>query len=373
VNLEMMEERIKDEIAKKTLICSIVGVCGTTETGAIDDLTGMALLAEKYNIHFHVDAAWGGPCIFSEVHRHKAKGIELADSVTLDGHKQLWLPMGAGMVFLKDPTAVSVVAKSANYIIRKDSYDLGKFTIDGSRGAGAIYLHANLQLLGLKGYEVLFDRTVRVAKYMARCIMRSQNFELLVKPMTNILLYRWLPASLREKAFQATLTDEESEFIDECNRKLQSLQKATGKTFVSRTTINAPKYNHKPTVGLRVVIGNPLTSYDDIDRVFWDQDAIIMSHVVTTDVSTAPEAIIDRDFGIPAPADKLEMRKTSKAEFAGFWDAVWDRMTTQQRLIFNNAIEEFYDAMITPDCFLDAKVTQEGAPWRPATVSNMSN
>jgi len=349
VDLAMMELKILEAIENKTLIAAVIGICGTTETGAIDDLQGMAGLAAKYGLHFHVDAAWGGPCIFSNLHRHKAKGIELADSVTLDGHKQLWLPMGCGMVFLKDPYAVNAVSKTANYIIRKDSYDLGKFTIDGSRGAQAIYLHANLELLGLRGYEVLFERTVRIARYMARCILRSTNFELLVKPMSNILLYRWIPASLRQKAWDATLTDDENEVINEVNRKLQDLQKQRGKTFVSRTTINAPKYNQKPIVGLRVVIGNPLTTEADIDAVFWDQDAIIRSHFISSDVTTSPEAIIDRDFGVPYP-DAV----TGDAKgITSYFDAVWAQMTHVQRFIFDNDIDSFYDAMITPDCFLE--------------------
>jgi glutamate decarboxylase len=348
VDLAMMEQKILQAIENKTLIAAVIGICGTTETGAIDDLQGMACLAAKYGLHFHVDAAWGGPCIFSSLHRHKAKGIALADSVTLDGHKQLWLPMGCGMVFLKDPYAVNAVSKTANYIIRKDSYDLGKFTIDGSRGAQAIYLHANLEVLGLRGYEVLFDRTVRIARYMARCILRSTNFELLVKPMSNILLYRWIPAPLRQMAWEATLTDEENETINEANRKLQDLQKQRGKTFVSRTTINAPKYNQKPIVGLRVVIGNPLTTEADIDAVFWDQDAIILSHFSNW-VTSSPEAIVDRDFGV----QYADATKADPWQITNYYDAVWAAMTPGQRFIFSNDIDSLYDAMITPDCFLE--------------------
>merc|ERR1712224_733202 len=349
VDLDMMEAKIVEAMEDRTLIAAVVGICGTTETGAIDDLKGMADLAAKYGIHFHVDAAWGGPCIFSNLHRHKAKGIELADSVTLDGHKQLWLPMGCGMVFLKNPYAVNAVSKTANYIIRKDSYDLGKFTIDGSRGAQAIYLHANLALLGLRGYEVLYDRTVRIARYMARCILTSTDFELLVKPMSNILLYRWIPASLRKKAWDATLTDDENEVINEANRKLQDLQKQRGKTFVSRTTINAPQYSQKPIVGLRVVIGNPLTTEDDIDAVFWDQDAIIREKVISTDVTMWSEAIIIKDFDVPNPDASTEGRNNTNFCV----DAMWAQMKPAQRFIFGNDIDSFYEAMITPECFLE--------------------
>ena len=135
VDLEQMEAEIISARERNIVVVALCGICGATETGAIDNLEGMGMLAKKYNIHFHVDAAWGGPCVFSRALRPRAAGMELADTVTLDGHKQLWMPMGAGMVFMKDPYLCHVVRKSANYIIRKDSFDLGKFTIEGSRGA----------------------------------------------------------------------------------------------------------------------------------------------------------------------------------------------------------------------------------------------
>ena len=100
--------------AENIAIVSLVGVAGATETGSIDDLAGIAALATKYKVHFHVDAAWGGPAIFSEVHSVKMKGIELADTVTLDGHKQLYTPMGVGLCFLRDPTNIRFVQKTAS-------------------------------------------------------------------------------------------------------------------------------------------------------------------------------------------------------------------------------------------------------------------
>merc|ERR1719502_1675250 len=118
---------------------------------------------------------------------------------------------------------------------------------------------------------------------MARCVVRSTNFELLVKPMTNILLFRWIPLSLRTKVADSSLTQEQNERISELNKKLQDHQKHRGLTFVSRTTVRAPKYDYTPVVGLRVVIGNPLTSEQDIDAVFRDLDDIVVSRLFTDD------------------------------------------------------------------------------------------
>jgi len=344
VDLSAMEEYLIKAQQTKTLVLAMVGICGATETGAIDPLQKMAALAAKYNIHFHVDAAWGGPCIFSRRHRIKSAGIELADTITLDGHKQLWLPMGCGLVFLKDPQLSQAIRKCANYIIRKDSYDLGKFTLEGSRPAQAIYLQANLQVLGLKGYEVMFDRTVRVAKYMARTIMRAVNYELLVKPMTNILLYRWIPASLRQAVLNNTVTDEDNAYIDECNRKLQDAQKAKGTTFVSRTTIKCPKYDLKPIVALRVVIGNPLTSESDIDAVFADQDSLISGAGFTKDITPQSQPILPRNSSQVFEA---------AGEGSNYWESIWRNMNAKEKFIFNNDIDSFLDSLSTPDCFIE--------------------
>ena len=80
----------------------------------------MAALASKYGIHFHVDAAWGGPLIFSETHAAKLRGIELADTITLDGQMQLYLPMGCGICFLQVLELCSYVKESANDVIREE-------------------------------------------------------------------------------------------------------------------------------------------------------------------------------------------------------------------------------------------------------------
>lgn len=359
VNIQEMEDKICWAQKNNVLIIALVGICGTTETGAIDSLKDMAHLANKYGIHFHVDAAWGGPCVFSEKHRFKAAGIECADSITLDAHKQMWLPMGAGMVFFKDPHAAQAVRKSANYIIRKESHDLGKFTIDGSRAANAIFLHANMQIFGRRGFEVLFDQTVCTARYMARKIKQSTNFELLVKPMTNILLYRWLPFSLRGKYMGRQLTDEDNHYIDACNRKLQDIQKLQGRTFVSRTTISCPLYSNTSVVGLRVVIGNPLTVEADIDAVFAHQNEIINSGAITEDFDHAhSEAIIQRaNLGIEAPNMTKDAPASLNTMF-GYWTKLWDSMSDAERFIYNNSIEVFFDSLITPDCL----ITDPGMP-----------
>ncbi|MHC5832804.1 MAG: pyridoxal-dependent decarboxylase, partial [Nostoc sp.] len=95
----------------------------TTDSGGVDYLAEIADITQEAHVHFHVDAAWGGPLIFSQQHRHKLAGIERADSVTIDGHKQLYLPIGIGMVFFRDPYKAEAIEKQASYTMRKGSFD----------------------------------------------------------------------------------------------------------------------------------------------------------------------------------------------------------------------------------------------------------
>lgn len=256
-------------------IIAIVGIAGTTDSGGVDPLPEMAEIARRENIHFHVDAAWGGPVLFSSRHRHKLAGIELADSAVIDGHKQLYLPMGLGALLLRDPNLATVIEKQARYIVRRGSVDLGKRSLEGSRAGNVLLLHAALNIIGRSGYELLINEGIRKTEYLADYIRSQKAFELLANPTINILLYRVIPEPLQEKAAKGTLTPLENKLINEFNTQLQKTQRQYGRTFVSRTMTNSSQYGQEQTiVALRVVLANPLTTEDDINAVLADQIAI---------------------------------------------------------------------------------------------------
>jgi aromatic-L-amino-acid decarboxylase len=82
--------------------CCVVGVAGTTSTGAIDPLETLAAVARENQCWYHVDAAYGGPLAFSEKHKDKLQGIELADSITFDPHKWMFVPFSCGATLVRD-------------------------------------------------------------------------------------------------------------------------------------------------------------------------------------------------------------------------------------------------------------------------------
>ncbi|MCC5635066.1 aminotransferase class V-fold PLP-dependent enzyme [Nostoc sp. CHAB 5844] len=275
-NNRMRVRSLRQAVAKclqeNLCIIAIIGIAGTTDSGGVDPLLDIAKIACEANVHFHVDAAWGGPLIFSQQHRYKLAGIEQANSVTIDGHKQLYLPMGIGMLFLREPQMAQSIEKQASYTMRKGSFDLGKRALEGSRPGMALFLHAGLNLIGSKGYEFLIDEGIRKTQYMAARICAMPEFELLAEPDTNLLIYRYIPEPLRDVVAKKQLTEIDNLFISQFNERLQKSQRQAGRTFISRTMKSTTCFSQEISiVALRAVLANPLTTEDDIDAVLNDQ------------------------------------------------------------------------------------------------------
>ncbi len=263
--LELQKQKIK--------IMAICGIAGTTETGNVDPLDAMADIAREFGAHFHVDAAWGGPTLFSRTYRSLLRGIEQADSVTFDAHKQLYVPMGVGLVVFRDPSLASAVEHHAQYIIRKGSRDLGSTTLEGSRPGMSMLIHSGLKILAREGYEILIDQGIDKAQTFADLINAQPDFELITKPELNILTYRYCPEDVQQAL---ALADElQAEKLNACLNRVtkfvQKTQRERGKAFVSRTRLEPARYYHFPCIVFRVVLANPLTTREILEDILAEQ------------------------------------------------------------------------------------------------------
>ncbi len=272
IDLQALRETCRRLQGENILPLALVGIAGTTETGNVDPLEAMADVAQELGCHFHVDAAWGGPTLFSDRHRSLLAGIERADSVTIDAHKQLYVPMGAGMVVFKDPTAVSAIEHHAAYILRHGSKDLGSHTLEGSRPGKALLVHAGLSIIGRKGYELLIDLGIQRAQTFADLIRQHPDFELTSEPELNILTYRYCPATIQQLLANAPAEEQAriNGLLDQVCQLLQKHQREDGKTFVSRTRLRMSRYPEEITV-LRSVLANPLTTDEILASVLLEE------------------------------------------------------------------------------------------------------
>ena len=259
--------------AQNIKILSIVGVAGTTETGNIDPLNKLADIAEQFECHFHVDAAWGGATLFSNKYRSLLAGIERADSVTIDAHKQMYVPMGAGIVVFKDPASVAAIEHHAEYILRKGSKDLGSHTLEGSRSGMAMLVYSSLYIISRPGYEMLINESIEKAQYFADLINQHQDFELISKPELCLLTYRYVPQKTQQLLAQASNTQQQkiNQLVDKLTKFVQKRQRENGKSFVSRTRIESACYQGEKVLVFRVVLANPLTNHKILSDVLQEQ------------------------------------------------------------------------------------------------------
>jgi len=285
--------RLKEQRIK---ILSLVGIAATTETGNVDPLDRLADIAEQQGCHFHVDAAWGGPTLFSNTHKPLLKGIERADSVTIDAHKQLYVPMGAGMVLFKNPASLASIEHHAEYILRKGSKDLGSHTLEGSRPGTAMLVHSALNIIGRKGYELLIDKGIDVARAFAEMIAADPDFELITRPELNLLTYRYVPAGV-QAALSYASTEQRATINRQLNtltKQIQKSQRAAGQSFVSRTRLSRPQYDNDTITVFRVVLANPLTTSEILQEMLTEQKRIAADDAeAATVVKTIEELISD--------------------------------------------------------------------------------
>ncbi|MBB5609938.1 MULTISPECIES: pyridoxal-dependent decarboxylase [unclassified Janthinobacterium] len=279
IDITALETTIAGLKARNIKVVAMIGIAGTTETGAIDPLAAMAAIAARENIWFHVDAAWGGALLIAEQFRPLYDGIALADSVVIDGHKLLWVPMAQSMVLFKDSASLNLLKHNANYILRDNSGDLGQTSLEGSRRFDTLKLWATFKVLGVSGYTTLLQQAATLSRQLQDLLAWQQDFELLTRSDTFILTYRYVPAHLRQR-MAALLESGQIEAATALNQqlntltaKLQNRQKAEGHSFVSRTVLESTPYPG-PTNVLRVVMSNVQTRPQHLQAILDEQRAI---------------------------------------------------------------------------------------------------
>jgi glutamate decarboxylase len=276
IDVSELRRILREISARGVRVIAVIGVAGNTDAGSIDRLDAVADAAAECGAWFHVDAAWGAPLLFSARERHKLAGLQRADSITVDGHKQMCLPIGASVLLLKDRYSAAVIEKQSRYMLQENSGDLGMRSLEGSRPASALLFHAGLHVIGPSGYEQIMDTHLDKARLLAARIQRRPEFQLLIEPETNIVLYRYVPRLLRGRSLSAG----DYAYINAYNEAIQRAQSAAGRSFVSRTTIYPGAHrgngDAKPVVALRAVLVNPKTTEADLDTVLDDQVRIAL-------------------------------------------------------------------------------------------------
>jgi glutamate decarboxylase len=279
--IKALKGRRRGERAK---IVAIVGIAGTTETGNIDPLDEIGDLSQEAGTFYHVDACWGGSALLLDEYRPLLKGIEKADSVSIDAHKLLYCPMSMGIVVFGSEKDLHAIKHTSQYVIRRNSVDMGRFTIEGSRPFSSLKAWASLKIIGREGYHLLFQSAQENTIGLQQFLVEAGHFEILNQPELFILIYRFIPARVREhlqvwqgerkgagSSDKARKRDRKirkvNQLINALNIKLHKVLRQDDTTFVSRTMLESTCYRPQNIVVLRAVLINPLTDKPVLEEI----------------------------------------------------------------------------------------------------------
>jgi glutamate/tyrosine decarboxylase-like PLP-dependent enzyme len=198
MNLKAFEETVADDQALGLTPFCVIGTAGTVNVGAIDDLSGIAAIAIREGLWFHVDGACGALGMMSPRIGAKMLGIEQADSIALDFHKWGQVPYDAGFVLMRNSQLhYDTFASQAEYL-RRETRGMAAgspwpcdFGPDLSRSFKALKVWFTMQVYGTARLAKMMERTCELAEYLASRIAESAELELLAPVNLNIVCFRY--------------------------------------------------------------------------------------------------------------------------------------------------------------------------------------
>jgi aromatic-L-amino-acid decarboxylase len=256
IRLASLRQAIEMDRREGRVPCCIVGMAGATSTGVIDPLPELGRIAEENNCWFHVDAAYGGGLAFSDQHKNKLRGIELANSVTFDPHKWMFVPFACGATFVRD--GGNVLRDSFDITpeyLNEDrggadvQYDFFRYGQMGTRRFNALKLWMTFKFMGRRGYGEMVDHHIELTRHLAARLDELPDFERIGEIETAVCCFRYLPERVRAVA---------PEEQDRVQGRLQQRIEKSGEAFFPSTILHGRR-------ALRVNINSYLTERRHVD------------------------------------------------------------------------------------------------------------
>jgi aromatic-L-amino-acid decarboxylase len=256
IRTDSLRQRIEADRKAGCIPCCVVGIAGTTSTGVVDPLPELAAIARENNCWYHVDAAYGGTMAFSEKHGDKLRGIALADSITFDPHKWMFVPFACGAVLVREGGRVLRDAFDITpEYLNEDrggadvEFDFFRYGQLGTRRFNSLKLWMAMKFMGRQGYASVIDRQIELASYLARRINQLADFQTVGQVESAVCCFKFLPARLGNIA-----GPEE----DRLQQRLQQDIEQSGEAWITTTVLNGRR-------ALRANINSFLTERRHID------------------------------------------------------------------------------------------------------------
>lgn len=255
MRVDLLRQKIEADRREGLKPFCIVATAGTVNTGAVDPLTEIAEVAAEFDLWFHVDGAYGAPGSLDERKKPLFAGLERADSVSLDPHKWLYVPVDAGCLLFRDTHAARAPfsTEEADYIkthgyTDEEAFAFWDYGVELSRRFRALKVWMTLQYYGSRRLAAAISEDIELAAYLGEIVSDAVDFELLAPVELSICCFRYVP----ERAMSAAE-------LDRLNERIMEMVQKGGRAYLSNATVNGK-------FALRACITNFRTTKNDIDE-----------------------------------------------------------------------------------------------------------
>lgn len=249
---------------------AVVATIGTTSTTSIDPVRAIAEITREMKVWLHVDAAYAGPAALIPEFRPMLDGVELADSLVVNPHKWMFVPMDLSVLFLKDESIVRrAFALIPEYLTTPEEgvVNYMDYGLQLGRRFRALKLWFVMRHFGARGIRERLRHHIELAQEFAAWVRAQPNWEVLAPHPLSVVCFRYAPPRLDEAG------------RDAINAEILSAVNASGEIFLSHTKIDG-RY------ALRLAIGNLRTERSDVEFAWrlLRSEAERMENSVTEDV-----------------------------------------------------------------------------------------
>ena len=275
IDVSALDAAIARDRADGVRPIAVVATAGTTNTGAIDELSAIRDVCDRHDVWMHVDAAYGGPAILADGYRDALKPIGRADSVALDPHKWMFVPVEAGFVAVRDSDAMRDAFSLVPPYIRSAGSSTGvyglpwfsEYGFQQTRGFRALKVWMTMKELGTAGHKAAIEQNLSLARYLADQVRIAPDLELMAPPSLSIVCFRYVgagrdrqgdPRADGAEARRAAPGGEAA--LGDMNRWLLERLQLGGEAFLTSTELRG-RYT------LRACIVNYRSSRADVDRM----------------------------------------------------------------------------------------------------------
>jgi glutamate/tyrosine decarboxylase-like PLP-dependent enzyme len=205
MRLDILEAAIKEDKANGCQPFCIVGMGGTTNTGSVDDIIALRKIANREKMWLHIDAAYGGGMFVSQKNPGILKGIEQADSITIDPHKWFYAPLDAGAILVRDEKRLTdSFGMEPSYLTdqmdkKKERYNYFVHSFEQSRRFRSLKVWMSFKRYGIKQIGEWIDTNCEQAQHLYDLFISTKKFIPVCKPLMSAICARFYEPGLSKE------------------------------------------------------------------------------------------------------------------------------------------------------------------------------